>query len=311
MLGNLLGTSVSAQTVGDKRYVASEGVRLRSGPGLNYEVLWVMRSGAAVTVVAAGSTTADGYTWLNVKHDSSGTTGWAAGEFLTTSGNSDWPAGIDVFVDTDLLNLRATANGTILTTYPYGTGATTLGGATSAGSFVWVEVSVDDGTYGWFAADYLSLGGSPTPGWPAGTAVYVDTDSLNLRNGPSLGSASLGHYGWGVNAEIIEGPRYAGGYTWYRVEVYADDARGWFAGEFLAEGNTNPTTDRIRVVDGPVNLRSEPGLSASVIASLPTGEGGDLWSTSVPYVDGYTWIRIRADSTQDIGWVATLFINYV
>ena len=60
-----------------------------------------------------------------------------------------------------------------------------------------------------------------------------------------------------------------------------------------------------------MNLRSEPGLNKTILASLKTGEGGDLWSTSSPTVDGYNWIKIRVDSSQKIGWVATSFINFV
>jgi uncharacterized protein YgiM (DUF1202 family) len=268
-----------------------------------------------VTVVSTVSQSANGYTWFNVKANSSGTTGWIATEFLTDGGSSNptWPAGVDIYVANGPLNLRSGPNGSVVRTVPTGAGATTTGGYQTGGGYGWVSVELDSGEEGWFATDFIAKGSGSNPGtgWPAGTAVFIDNDSLNLRNGPSLGSSVLGVYPYGTNAEILSGPTAADGYNWYRVEVYSNGAVGYFVGEGLSKGTSSPTTDRIRVVDGPVNLRSEPGLNKTILDSLSTGEGGDLWSTSSPTVDGYTWIKIRVDSTQEIGWLATSFINFV
>jgi uncharacterized protein YgiM (DUF1202 family) len=308
-------TEASAQTTGEARTVNANGVRLRSGAGTSFSVLATLASGTALTVVSTVTQAANGYTWINVKVNSSGVTGWIAAEFTNTAGNSNWPAGTAFYVSNGPLNLRSAPNGTIKKVVPTGTRGNALGGFQSAGGSDWVSVRLSTGEEGWFAVQFITKGTGPgTPGgttWPVGTAVYVDQTSLNLRNGASLSATVLGIYGWGVNAEVIGGPTVADGFTWYRVEIYSNGAVGWMAGEGLSKGTAAPTTDRIRVVDGPVNLRSEPGLTKTVLASLPTGEGGDLWSTSSPFVDGYNWIRIRADSTQKIGWVATRFINYV
>jgi uncharacterized protein YgiM (DUF1202 family) len=308
-------TQASAQTTGEARTVNANGVRLRSGAGTSFSVLATLASGTALTVVSTVTQSANGYTWINVKVNSSGVTGWIAAEFTNTAASGNWPAGTAFYVSNGPLNLRSAANGTIKKVIPTGTRGNTLGGFQNAGGSDWVSVRLSTGDEGWFAVQFITKGTGPgTPSgttWPVGTAVYVDQTSLNLRNGASLSATVLGIYGWGVNAEVIGGPTVADGFTWYRVEIYSNGAVGWMAGEGLSKGTATPTTDRIRVVDGPVNLRSEPGLTKTVLASLPTGEGGDLWSTSSPFVDGYNWIRIRADSTQKIGWVATKFINYV
>ena len=304
-----------AQTAGDARTITSSGVRLRSGAGTSFSTLATLSNGTAVTVVTSGTTAANGYNWVNIKVTSSGTVGWVASDFISSGGGSNptWPAGLDVFVNSSAVNVRATANGTIIKTVGYGTGGTTTGGYQTVGGNNWVSVKLDSGESGWIAVQFVSKGNGPGTGttWPVGTAVQVIQSSLNLRNGASLSSAVLGQYPLNTNAEVLGGPTVADGYSWYRVKIYSNGAIGWFVSAGLAKGSASPTTDRIRVVDGPVNLRSEPGTSKPVVAVLATGEGGDLWSTSSPNVNGYNWIKIRVDSSQKIGWVATNFINYV
>jgi uncharacterized protein YgiM (DUF1202 family) len=258
---------------------------------------------------------ADGYTWINVNVPAITGIGWLAAEYVEASSQGgDWSAGIRVWVNAAMLNLRSGPNGSVIDTIPSGTRATTTGSERYAGGLAWVPVILDSGEEGWFAASYLSTSGpAPTVQFPLGTDVYVDTDLLNLRSGPSLSNSVLGLYASGAHAVVIDAPVAADGYTWYKVEVSSDGAIGWFAGSALAKGSGSPAprTDRIRVTDGPVNLRTAPGLSGSVIRTLPTGEGGDLWSLETPSVDGYTWVKIRADSSQDIGWVAGSFIKYI
>jgi len=323
-----LAQSVSAQQAGETLTVNSIGLRLRSGPGLNYDVVDVLEMGAEVKIRTAGSTTADGYTWLNVTVVASGRVGWLASEFVDsgTSGGGNnsggaWSSGVTVWVTAAVLNVRASANGSIIATATSNAKGITTGSSVVVGGFDWVPVRFDSGITGWVAGEYLTTSSqTPTPpagsGFPAGSTVHVDAALLNLRSGASLSAGVIGLYATGTNAVIQSGPVSADGHAWYYVRVQ-DGTYGWMAGEGLSAGagdggggGNEPTTDRIRVTDGPVNLRTAPGLSGSVIRALPTGEGGDLWSLDTPSVDGYTWIRIRADSSQDIGWIATDFIKY-
>jgi hypothetical protein len=66
----------------------------------------------------------------------------------------------------------------------------------------------------------------------------------------------------------------------------------------------------VRVIDGPLNLRAEPGTDAEILetlatgTSLPTVTGSDLVS-----VDGYIWIEVsRLSGTPREGWLATAFL---
>ncbi|HBY92975.1 MAG: SH3 domain-containing protein [Ardenticatenaceae bacterium] len=57
------------------------GVRLRSGPGLNFATVLILAEGTRVKVVD-GPREADSFTWWQVETVDGATTGWAAGDFL-------------------------------------------------------------------------------------------------------------------------------------------------------------------------------------------------------------------------------------
>lgn len=79
---------------GKIRYVnATDGLALRSGPGLTYGVLYYMPHCTKLVVQTGGPTSANGYEWWPVK-DGSGRKGWCAAMYLsatctTSSGGGD------------------------------------------------------------------------------------------------------------------------------------------------------------------------------------------------------------------------------
>ena len=71
---------------------------------------------------------------------------------------------IQVFTgDGSNLNVRQTANGTLLGQQPDGALGTVIGGPTSAGSFTWWNINFDSGVDGWAAEDYLIAYTAPPP----------------------------------------------------------------------------------------------------------------------------------------------------
>jgi len=67
-------------------------------------------------------------------------------------------------------------------------------------------------------------------------------------------------------------------------------------------------TDKIQVFDGPLNVRSQPGTSGSIVSSLDTGT--QMCVIGGPQsADGYTWYQINANGTT--GWVAGNFCSLV
>lgn len=75
------GDAVTAYKIGDRIAVTAQNVNVRQGYGLAHRILTTVQAGATATVIGDDvgfyATSADGYTWLNVRIDGWGT-GWMA-----------------------------------------------------------------------------------------------------------------------------------------------------------------------------------------------------------------------------------------
>lgn len=142
-----------------------------------------------------------------------------------------------------------------------------------------------------------------------GDTVTVNTDVLNLRSGPGLGEEVIGSQTNGATGIVEEGPEESDNYRWYKVSFSEDgSATGWCVGVYLSPswGGGRPT---FTVVDGPVNLRDEPGLSTNVIGTYPTGARGTYEGTGRQIiVDGYEWINAWMENDSQYGYIAIDFI---
>jgi uncharacterized protein YgiM (DUF1202 family) len=155
--GDNPGNSTGKFKAGDKVYVDTDLVNVRSGAGTNFPVTTTARFGETFTV-QSGPTVAGGYEWYSV----SGLVGaFIAGDFLslgsgsTPGGNTgDFVYGQTVTVDTDLLNVRATPSlsGSVLSVYASGRTATITGGPTTADGITWYALD----NVGWVAGQYLA-----------------------------------------------------------------------------------------------------------------------------------------------------------
>lgn len=79
---------------------------------------------------------------------------------------------------------------------------------------------------------------------------------------------------------------------------------------FSPSRRAGATVDIYQVVDGPLNLRSGPGLSYSILAVLPLYtkmEIIDVGGTA----DGYDWVEVWVSSLDKTGFVADAFIAKV
>lgn len=139
-----------------------------------------------------------------------------------------------------------------------------------------------------------------------GDAVIVNTDALNLRSGPGLDDDVVTEMWYGTAGTIEDGPVAADGYTWYQLNIGVD---GWAAGEYLQlQDDGEAGGQRIQVVDGPLNIRTDASLSGDVITTVPTGTtlivlqaDGGTWA------DGYHWIYIRVEGEGTRGFIADAF----
>ncbi|HEV2128483.1 MAG TPA: SH3 domain-containing protein, partial [Thermomicrobiales bacterium] len=157
------------------------------------------------------------------------------------------------------------------------------------------------------------LAGSRNAGVPSGydpgDVVQTTVSSANLRSKPSTSASIEARLDRGKVLTVIEGPTTNDGYTWYRVS--GEKSAGWLATVTFARSSAPPPqrdyepNARVEIAADLLNLRSEPGLWASVVARLPQGDTAtvvDGLSTS----GGLTWLKL--DTNLGTGWVAQQFL---
>lgn len=148
-----------------------------------------------------------------------------------------------------------------------------------------------------------------------GENVMVNTDMLNFRSEPGVGAGVIAAFPYGTVGNVNDGPVDADSYSWYQITVYGEGGpvTGWAVGVYLIPTSSDGGgTGRpaITVVDGPVNLRDEPGLSTNIIGTYPTDATGTYQGTGRAItVDGYDWINVRMDNDGQFGYVATAFVS--
>lgn len=299
---------------GPGQYVCQyNSVRLRSSYGLSSPVIGVLNVGDVVNVTGE-SVDADGYTWIQVTVTKTGTDGWTALEFFTpVLGTVIWPEGTTVHVNANNVNLRSGPGlgDAVIGNYSTGTTATVIAGPEENDGYRWHKIEIN-GTVGWMATDYLSVGpgNGGTSGGLIGATMHVVANGLRLRTEPGLDARIIMTLDNGTTVTISDGPVTADGYTWYEVTFPGSAGVGWVAGEFLARGSggVEPTGARLRVVDGPLNLRIGGGLGYDIITSLPAGTVVVIKDASFGEADGYTWMWVYlADTPSVSGWIAQGF----
>lgn len=137
--------------------VTTAALNIRSGAGLTYPIIVTLWVGAPVTITGA-PVAASGYTWYPIK-TAYGTTGWVAGEYLT-SGSVPTPgfAVGDSVVTTAALNLRSGAglSYSVIVVLWDGAPLTITGAPVAVDGFTWYPVKTGYGTLGWVAGEYLA-----------------------------------------------------------------------------------------------------------------------------------------------------------
>lgn len=149
----------AAFKVGDTVKVTA-GLYLRTAPTLNSGVITTMPTGTVCTVVG-GPTSADGYTWYQVKTTYG--TGWAAGQYLqltTATAPAPTPTGYAPGTKlsvTKALYLRTSASlsSGVITTMPTGTVVTVVSGPSPSGGYTWYQLDTPYGR-GWAAGEFLA-----------------------------------------------------------------------------------------------------------------------------------------------------------
>lgn len=309
-------------------YRVTETMNFRNGAGLGAAVIGSLAAGSTGTVIG-GPVNANGYRWWQVR-TSSGSQGWAASNWMVrTSGGSDQPTDPppssggkfnigDTARVTENLNMRtgaSTGNG-VIAVLPAGTTGRIAAGPSSGSGYTWWRIETNYGS-GWVVQDWIARQGGSTPTDPGdpppssggkfdiGDGARV-TEGLNMRTGAGTGNGVITVLPAGTTGNIVDGPRSANGYTWWRIET--SRGTGWVVENWITPsgGSSTPSQPRfsngssVRVTEG-LNLRSGAGTGNSVITVLPAGTTGKVVD-GPQSASGYTWYRI--ETSRGTGWVA-------
>ncbi|MBI5668843.1 MAG: SH3 domain-containing protein [Chloroflexi bacterium] len=141
------------------------------------------------------------------------------------------------------------------------------------------------------------------------TAVIFTTasDRLNLRSGPGLGFDILDKLERDTTVTILEGPRKADGYAWWRVRT-AEGSEGWAVERVETEQTLQPALAvggeaRVTTTAGDsLRLRDAAGTGGNVIGMIENGTILTLLDGPQP-ADGMPWWKVRTPDGAE-GWVA-------
>jgi uncharacterized protein YgiM (DUF1202 family) len=298
-------------------------LNMRSGPGLSYSAIAILRPGMTGTVVSGAPRSANGYQWSLIQTGSG--RGWVVHEGIAKATAPSAPtlkAGNTVRV-IEPLYLR-TGPGTsysAITILATGvTGTVVSGSPRSANGYLWSLIQTGSGR-GWVVNIGLT-NTTPAPAPPpsgnnkfaTGDTVRV-TEMLNMRSGPSTGNGIVAVLNAGVTGTVTSGPRTGSGYTWYQIRT--SQGTGWAVQDWLAKSSgpaTSPASafasgDTAQVFDGALNMRSGPSTGNGVVAMLPDGHRVTITGGSRTG-SGYTWWPVRS-SQYGTGWVVQNYIRKV
>lgn len=201
------------------------------------------------------------------------------------------------------LRNRPRLSGAIIGTLNDGEVVTQTGPPIVADGITWLPVTGARGP-GFAASQFFTE--SQQGGFQVGNDV-VTTNSVRLRRQAGLGAAVIRTLEPGTHAVIRWAPVRKDGFTWYGV-ILNDGTEGFVAGDFLTYTRVEPTGGRLRVVDGPLRLRQNPGLNGAVVTTLPTGATLFIADATSVTRDGQLWryVQVEANLSQR-GWVADAF----
>ena len=129
------------------------------------------------------------------------------------------------------VRMRSSAglDGSIIGAFERGESVEVLG-STRADGMTWYKVTRSDGSTGYVAADYCSLGSGDSPSSTAGTITGTD---VRMRASYSTDSDVLGYFDNGETVTILDDVT-SRGQRWLKVQR-SDGSVGWVSADFCAQ----------------------------------------------------------------------------
>ena len=208
-------------------YANGDSVRLRSGPGYDFDIVDSFSEGTTVDVLDGPIAADDGSFWYSVSVD--GESGYIVSDWLaSSSGLLSSVSGSAWALDTVNVRTGPSTADDVATTLSSGDEVSLTGDSSNG----WLSVSVDgvDGwVYGAFLTQNSDEAGSGTSGATTnGGGTMYTNDSVNLRTGPGLDWRVITELPAGATVELTGAEE--GGFA----EVSTDSGDGWVFTNYLS-----------------------------------------------------------------------------
>ncbi len=300
--------------IGNTLEVDTDYLNIRTEPSIRASAVATIPLATRGTVID-GPRPAGGFRWYRLETPYG--RGWAVEQYLVIPGQakprSRFVVGDFVAVaDRDGLRMRSGAgtSNSLVRSLPYGTRGTVVGSGKVVGGLTWLQVTTTLGS-GWVAEKYLTSAASgpiTSARFERGDRVRIDTDSVNLRQGPGTSQAVIRTLGNGITGTVVDPSSSANGMWWARIQT--DYGTGWIAEAFLAERSSESSRtfsigDAIAVDTDAVKLRTSAGTTARVVTILRNGAEGRIVA-GPQSADGYTWYKLETSSNS--GWAASNYL---
>jgi uncharacterized protein YgiM (DUF1202 family) len=166
-------------------------------------------------------------------------------------------------------------------------------------------------TIRWAVADVIA-GASQVlddPDFSPGQGVETIVDAGNLRALPGTGQTVAATLPIATVMHVMDGPTTVNGYTWYQLT--GNRGTGWMststfaASDAVAPTGRFATGDRVEVDTDYLNIRTDPSIRASALATMPRGTTGSVIEGPEP-TGGYRWYMLDTDYGR--GWVVEQYL---
>ncbi|WP_391116155.1 SH3 domain-containing protein [Psychrobacillus sp. L3] len=276
-------------------------LKVRSGPGLTYDIIGTVGQNDKLTVIGKESD------WLHIKFGNS--TGWVASWY--TKFESIEMTNKQVVSKVNKLNVRSEPSLSSAVIGQLQEGSQISAFKTEGD---WIEIQFND-QKGWVHSEYVTIVDQVIKDEPKeettssnGEFFLVSVDVLNVRSKADLSSKNIGQVLRDQLLPIIEKK-----HNWVKIEL-ENGKKGWvysFYGSYTEQpkssmstttSTTTTTNETIKILYNGTNLRSQSTTSSDVVARVDAGET----FTVLEKIDD--WYKI--DLTNDtIAYVASWVVS--
>jgi len=284
----VLGAFVIAEVAGNDNgqvKVAVDVLNVRSGPGLEYEIIDKLLLGEQYPINKESGA------WINIQINNQD--GWVANWLVER-------------INTPAQVKNQTAEAT-------GTNVNVRSGPSTSFSVIqqiqpgtkypvvdqegdWVKIQLTGDKFGWVANWLLAISeDSPTESTLNKDYVRINVDKLNVRSGPSTDYSIIGSLQRDELVKVIAVEQ-----GWYKINF--NEEIGYIAGEFVSEAaiENQPT---VVILNPGTNLREGPSTNTKVVAIANVGEKFPIVSTSG---DWYQIIISDGSTAYVAGWIVSV-----